>query len=112
MKSFLILAIGVLLSLVLAQPDANAQTTLLPSANRIVYSTNAVEVQDSVKKVAYTFKKGTLIVQTKGFSGGSAVLVEAHSRQRIWAGPVNSIRIVGVASSDSLKVLSLKATPF
>ncbi|GAB3783311.1 hypothetical protein GCM10028818_41050 [Spirosoma horti] len=100
-------------TLVATANSAQAQSgTLLPSANKIVYTTNAIEVQDSINKVAYVYKKGTVFINTKGFTGGTAAIIDGHSQRAVWRGPVAGIRIVGVANSDSLKILSLKSTPY
>lgn len=109
----LVFSIGLLVATVFATTNAQAQMgTLLPSANKIIYSTNAVEIQDSTNKVAYVYKKGAFFVLTKGFTGGTAALIDGSSQRAIWRGPVSQIRIVGVAATDSLKILSLKSSPF
>jgi hypothetical protein len=115
MKLFKSLIIGAISLLLLAvdAPQAQAQSgAFLPTANKIIYTSNAVEVQDSIQKVAYTLKKGAFFVVTKGFTGGTAAIIESASQRAVWRGPVSTIRIVGVIASDSLKILSLKTTPF
>ncbi|AKD55026.1 hypothetical protein [Spirosoma radiotolerans] len=110
-KAFAILFVFFFAISFAATSDANAQT-LLPTANKIIYSTNAIEVQDSINKVAYVYKKGTVFISTKGYTGGTAAIIDGHSQRAVWRGPVAGIRIVGVVNSDSLKILSLKSTPY
>lgn len=114
-KFFLIGLCFALASLTAVQP-AQAQTpnsTFLSTANKVVYSTNAIEIQDSIKKTSYSLKKGTIIVQNVGTGTGAYVkIIEAHSLRPVWGGLVAGLRIVGVANSDSLKVVSLKTVPY
>jgi hypothetical protein len=112
MKAFFALVVLVA-ALVFSPPAAQAQTAEYPTTNRIVYSTNAIELQDSTTKFVATVKKGTVRILTRGTGvGASAAIIEPTTKLILWKGAVNKIRIVGVAASDSLKILSLKATPF
>lgn len=107
--------LGIIAAIVLVVSVAadNASYVEYPTTNKIVYSTNAIELQDSTAKYVATVEKGTVRVLTRGTgTGATAAIIEPVSKTVLWKGAVASIRIVGVAASDSLKVLSLKATPF
>ncbi|MGF7219085.1 hypothetical protein GGR92_005265 [Spirosoma lacussanchae] len=108
MKRYLFLCVGLLLAAISVQAQ-----TIIPSANKITYTTNTVEVADSVAKVSIVVRKNDLRVRTRGTgTGAEATLVDKASGRAVWSGPVSKVRIVGVTTSDSLKVISLKTTPF
>ncbi|WP_234735319.1 hypothetical protein [Tellurirhabdus bombi] len=117
MKKLLFLLFAFALAIVAASTESKAQSQTLPTANKVIYTTNAVELQDSTNKIAIVFRKGTVRVHTRGFGGGQATFVEQGSGAVLFKAPVRNFRIVGVSNaatnaSDSLKILSLKATPF
>lgn len=99
--------------LLLAMSTASAQT-ILPSATKITYATNTVEVADSAAKKSVVVRKNAIRIVTVGTGvGASASIVDQASGRNVWSGPVARVRIVGLTSqTDSLKVISLKTTPF
>lgn len=106
------------IALVVITPDVQAQQkSILPNANKIVYATNTVEIQDTTQNLGVTVNKGTLKVNNKGFGNGSVTIIDQRTKEVIYQGKIRRVRIVGVANTannatDSLKILSLKSTPF